>query len=141
MIDRYVRRSMGVGRIQHVSIPRPPGSHDQARAFYGAVLGLEEVPVPAAIVHLDLVWYRLGTTELHLFTEPAHEDRSGRHFCIEVENLSEIRQRLREAGYEPRDTIAIPNRPRFFCRDPFGNDIEFTTITGDYPPAPAGHHA
>jgi hypothetical protein len=39
---------------------------------------------------------------------------------------------LARAGYEPRDALPIHNRPRFFCRDPFGNDIEFTTILGSY---------
>jgi len=46
--------------------------------------------------------------------------------------MNEMRERLAKAGYEPRDTLPIRNRPRFFCRDPFGNDIEFTTIQGDY---------
>jgi catechol 2,3-dioxygenase-like lactoylglutathione lyase family enzyme len=119
-------------RIQHVSIPRPPGSDAQTRAFYGELLGLEEIPVPETIRHLDLIWYRLGDTELHCFAEPPLEDRSGRHFCIEVDNVEELRERLARAGYEPRDALPIHNRPRFFCRDPFGNDIEFTTILGSY---------
>jgi len=115
-------------RIQHVSIPRPPGSHALARSFYGELLGLEEAPVPPSLRHLDLVWYRLGDTELHLFAETMHDDRSGRHFCIEVDQLEDVRRRLQQAGYEPRSAIEIPGRPRFFCRDPFGNDIEFTRI-------------
>lgn len=119
-------------RIQHVSVPRPPGSHEPARSFYGAVLGLEEAPVPDSIRHLDLVWYRLGDTELHLFAETVADDRSGRHFCIEVDELDSLRRRLEAAGYEPRSAIDIPGRPRFFCRDPFGNDIEFVTIVGSY---------
>jgi catechol 2,3-dioxygenase-like lactoylglutathione lyase family enzyme len=120
-------------RIQHVSIPRPPGSHAQTRAFYGQLLGLEEKPVPESIKHLDLIWYNIGEEmELHLFTEQPLEDRSGRHFCIEVEDVEAMRERLASAGYEPRDATQIRNRPRFFCRDPFGNDIEFTTILGSY---------
>jgi hypothetical protein len=35
----------------------------------------------------------------------------------------------RDAGIETTDRTPIPNRPRFFCRDPFGN---LTTIMGDY---------
>lgn len=124
--------AMNRPRIQHVSIPRPPGSHAQTRTFYGALLGLEEIPVPASIQQLDLIWYRLGETELHCFTEEMQADRSGRHFCIEVDDLESLRARLEAAGYTPRDPIAIPGRPRFFCRDPFGNDIEFTTIQHDY---------
>jgi len=120
-------------RIQHVSIPRPPGSHAQTRAFYGELLGLEEKVVPTTIQHLDLIWYNIGEQmELHLFTEEPLEDRSGRHFCIEVEDVDAMRERLTRAGFEPRETTPIHNRPRFFCRDPFGNDIEFTTILGDY---------
>jgi catechol 2,3-dioxygenase-like lactoylglutathione lyase family enzyme len=119
-------------RIQHVSVPRPPGSHAQTRAFYGELLGLEEAPVPKTLSHLDLIWFRLGETELHCFAEEPADDRSGRHFCIEVDDLEQIRERLAGAGYEPWDAEPIPGRPRFFCRDPFGNAIEFTTIVGSY---------
>lgn len=121
-------------QIQHISIPRPPGpdSAATARAFYGGLLGLEEAPVPKSIQHLDLVWFRLGTMELHVFSEEPLNDPSGRHYCLVVEDLPAAWDKLVEAGYAPWDTIAIPGRPRFFCRDPFGNTIEFMTIEGNY---------
>ncbi len=122
-------------RIQHVSIPRPPGagSREQARAFFGGLLGLAEKPVPSTIEHLDLVWFDLGeATELHVFSEPPLDDRSGRHFCLEVDDVAELRARLVAAGFAPWEPETINNRPRCFCRDPFGNTIEFTTILGDY---------
>jgi catechol 2,3-dioxygenase-like lactoylglutathione lyase family enzyme len=119
-------------RIQHVSIPRPPGSEAQTRAFYGELLNLREVPLPPALQQLDLIWYRLGDTELHVFAEEPRADTSGRHLCIEVSNLAELRQKLDAAGYTTEDTIEIAGRPRFFCRDPFGNMLEFTTILEDY---------
>lgn len=121
-------------QIQHVSIPRPPGLESAARArgFYGELLGLEEAPVPRSIQHLDLVWFRLGSTELHLFAEEPVKDLSGRHYCFVVEDVKAAWDKLVEAGYAPWDTIAIPGRPRFFCRDPFNNTIEFTTIEGNY---------
>jgi catechol 2,3-dioxygenase-like lactoylglutathione lyase family enzyme len=119
-------------RVQHVSLPRPPRSDEATRAFYGTLLGFEEIPAPASLADLDVIWYRLGDAELHLFAEEPYPDRSGRHVCIEVDDLDEVRARLVAAGYTPEDTIAIPGRPRFFCRDPFGNRIEFTTIIDDY---------
>lgn len=119
-------------RVQHVSLPRPPGSDEITRAFYGDLLGLEEIPPPSSITHLDVIWYRLGDAELHLFAEAPCDDRSGRHVCIEVDHLEEMRARLVAAGYTVEDTIPIPGRPRFFCYDPFGNRIEFTTIVDDY---------
>jgi catechol 2,3-dioxygenase-like lactoylglutathione lyase family enzyme len=117
-------------RIQHVSLPRPSGSEAATRAFYGDLLGLEEVAPPEALRQLDLIWYRLGNTELHMFAEPPLEvaDRSGRHLCIEVDDVNALRERLHSSGWATRDTIPIPGRPRFFCSDPFGNTIEFTTI-------------
>lgn len=119
-------------RIQHVSIPRPPGSDDKTRAFYGELLGLEEMPVPRSIERFGLIWFRLGPLELHLFAEEPIDDPSGRRFCLEVDDLAGIRARLVEAGYTPWDPVPVPGRPRFFCRDPFNNTIEFTTIEGDY---------
>jgi catechol 2,3-dioxygenase-like lactoylglutathione lyase family enzyme len=119
-------------RVQHVSIPRPPGSADRARAFYGDLLGLPEVVPPRALSHMDLVWYQLGDTEIHLFAEELRNDTSGRHLCIEFDDLDRLRARLAAAGYTPADSDPIPGRPRFFCNDPFGNRIECTTITGNY---------
>jgi hypothetical protein len=59
-----------------------------------------------------------------------------RHLCLEVTDLAMVRRRLTDAGHEPRDTTPIPNRPRFLCRDPFGNLVEFTTIEGPYRATP-----
>lgn len=115
-------------RLHHVSIPRPPGSHDAARAFYTGMLGLAECPVPDALSAIDLVWFILGDGELHLYAQEPINEHVGRHFCMEVDDLAGLHARLTEAGYTPTDTIPIPGRPRFVCDDPFGNLIEFTTI-------------
>lgn len=119
-------------RVQHVSVPRPKGSEEEARAFYGGVLGLLEIPVPESIRRQDLIWFDIGGQELHLFAEEPAGDTSRRHFCIEVSDLESVRGRLKQAGYRIEEATPIRNRPRFFCHDPFGNRIEFTTILGDY---------
>ena len=120
-------------RLQHVSIPRPPGSEAAARAFYGELLGLKEIPAPNSIQDMEVIWFKIGQdAELHVFREEPRDDPSIRHFCLVVEDLASARGQLSAAGYAPYDVEAIPGRPRFFCRDPFGNIIEFTTIIGDY---------
>lgn len=120
--------------IQHVSIPRPPGaeSRRQAQAFFHDLLGMSEIVVPGSVQHLDLVWFQVGNLELHCFAEEPVGDPSGRHFCLAVDDVAATWQQLENAGYEPWRPESIPGRPRFFCRDPFGNIIEFTTIEGDY---------
>jgi catechol 2,3-dioxygenase-like lactoylglutathione lyase family enzyme len=124
---------MKVRGLQHVSSPFPTGGQAAVRAFYGESLGLRELPTPSALSHLELVWFAAGDgLELHFFrgeTDPG----AARHFCLEVEDLHEIRRRLHDAGHKAYDDTPIPNRPRFFCRDPAGNLVEFTRIEGPYP--------
>ncbi len=121
-------------RLQHISVPRPPGSDVAARHFYGDVLGLTELTPPKALADLNVIWYGLGgDTELHLLTEePMGQDHSGRHFCLAVDNVEALRERLEAAGIAMVGTTRIPGRPRYFCRDPFGNMVEITTVEGDY---------
>jgi len=119
---------MKAGRLQHVSSPFADGGQAALRAFYGEILGLPELPTPSTLRHMELVWFSAGDgLELHFFrgeTDPA----AARHFCLDVEDLNGTRGRLQEAGYQPYDDTPIPNRPRFFCRDPAGNLVELTSI-------------
>lgn len=120
-------------KLQHVSIPRPPGSDAVTRAFFGDLLGLEEIPTPKSIQAVEVIWFKAGDgAELHLFSEEPLDDPSIRHFCLVVDDLAAMRRKLAAAGYAPYEVEPIPGRPRFFCRDPFDNIIEFTTIIGDY---------
>jgi catechol 2,3-dioxygenase-like lactoylglutathione lyase family enzyme len=119
-------------RVQHVSVPRPRGSHDATRRFYSEVLGLKEVAVPASLQQLELIWYRLGDSELHLFASDTVPQGLAAHFCIQVDDLGPVRERLGAAGVQIIDDLPIANRPRFFVLDPFGNRIEITSILGPY---------
>jgi catechol 2,3-dioxygenase-like lactoylglutathione lyase family enzyme len=122
-----------VKRLQHVSTPYPPGRADEVRAFYGGLLGLTEKTVPESLAGGDLVWFEAGAGELELHFFPEQASAPGaRHFCLDVEDVEAWRRRLEEAGVEPVDGTPIRNRPRFFCRDPFGNLVELTTIVADY---------
>jgi len=116
-----------VRRIQHVSITAPLDGVETARQFYGGVLGFREKPVPETLAGLNiLVWFDVGSDELHVVAEDdSSRARSRRHVCFEVEDLNAVRSALERAGYAPYDAAPIPGRPRFFCRDPFGNLLEF----------------
>jgi len=120
-------------RLQHVSSPYPLDRQEEVRAFYGTLIGLREIIPPAALAHMKLVWFSAGSDDLELHFFPAPVDPShGRHLALEVQDLDTLRNKLVKAGYAPYDATPIPNRPRFFCRDPFGNLIEFTMLLGDF---------
>jgi len=120
-------------RLQHVSSPYPPDREEEVRVFYGKLLGLHEIIPPLSLARMRLVWFSAGPDDLELHFFPAPVDpRHTRHLALEVKDLDALRTDLLNAGYEPYEATPIPNRPRFFCRDPFGNLIEFTTLLGDF---------
>ena len=124
-----------VKRLQHTSVPMPPGGDDQARAFYGDVLGMPEIPKPTGLKHLTVVWFAANDAgdEVHVFQEKNMGPNSAKqHLCLEVDDLEAFRTRLNELGHETENPEMIGNRPRLFVRDPFGNLIELVQIIGQY---------
>ena len=47
----------------------PKGGEELARAFYGGLLGLREIPKPDSIRHRGGVWFDASGLELHLSVE------------------------------------------------------------------------
>jgi catechol 2,3-dioxygenase-like lactoylglutathione lyase family enzyme len=115
-------------RLQHVTIAIPPERVDEARAFYGGLLGLDEKPVLPKLDPARFIWFAAGgDCELHLqLIDEAPPDRP--HFCLVHDALEELLARIEAAGVEAIDPTELVGRPRFMCRDPFGNLIEFARI-------------
>ena len=112
-----------------MSIAVPVDGAGRARAFYGDLLGLEERDVLPKLDPSRFIWYRAGgDLELHLMLvdEPPPERP---HFCLAVDDgLAALRARLEAAGVETRDGTELIGRPRFTCRDPFGNLVELARL-------------
>lgn len=115
-------------RLHHVSSPYRLEARASIEDFYGRLLGLRRLQVPASLDDLDLIWFSAGSgMELHFLPDDV-ERNSSTHFCLDVADLDGVRDTLQHAGFDPYDAAAIPGRPRFFCRDPSGNLVEFATI-------------
>jgi catechol 2,3-dioxygenase-like lactoylglutathione lyase family enzyme len=102
----------------------PRGLEAQAREFYGSVLGLTEIPKPAALAARGGVWFELGSTQVHLGVDPDFRPAKKAHVGFEVERLHPLIERCRAAGYEPRPDDGLTGRRRVFVDDAFGNRIE-----------------
>lgn len=111
-------------RIDHVQVCIPPGAEDEGRAFYGDLLGMDEIEKPPSLRANGGCWFRAGEVEVHLGVEEFDEERGKRHPAFEVESLADARRRLESAGVETFDEGPIPGRDRFTFRDPWGNRIE-----------------
>lgn len=112
-------------RIHHIQITTAPEQERACHAFYGDVLGLDEIPKPHALKGRGGAWYRIGAIELHLGIEAA-TGPSKRHICFEVDDLADLRARLEKAGCVIEEAMPIKTIERFFTRDPAGNKVEFT---------------
>jgi catechol 2,3-dioxygenase-like lactoylglutathione lyase family enzyme len=124
-----------VKRLQHTSIPMPPGGDEHARAFYGAVLGMREIPKPEGLAAMTVIWFAANDDgdEVHVFKdEHLVRNSAAQHLCLEVDDIEAYKARLGEHGYEVRIPETIQNRPRLFVRDPFDNLIELVEIRGQY---------
>jgi catechol 2,3-dioxygenase-like lactoylglutathione lyase family enzyme len=113
--------------IHHVNVTVPRSLEDEAKHFYGVVMGLQEVRKPETSRGRGGAWYQLGQIQLHLSIEEQLGENciSKRHVCYAVANLSEAEQRFRAAGVEILpDDLPTPGWQRFYVRDPGGNRLE-----------------
>lgn len=129
---------LGVTHIDHCSIIITDVA--AARAFYGGVLGLREIPAPKEFDFVA-IWYDLGGTYLHLLLKPEADTISPRHFCLHVADAMAARTALQTKGLPIDETVKIGAADRFFVRDPDGNRIELLQWTRAYHPEVDGRYS
>lgn len=112
-------------RVNHVLVTAPPGAEAKARWFYGQLLGLREIPKPAPLAERGGVWFWTPNCEVHVgIEERAGNIRSRRHICFEVDDVDAARAVLTAHGVRVEEAPPRPGVRRFFCWDPFGNQVE-----------------
>ena len=123
---------MGITGLDHVQVaaPRTSGVEEQARAFYGGLLGLAEIEKPESLKANGGVWFSAGSQELHIGLEEPFSPARKAHPAFNVDGLPALRARLEAAGVEVHDAQPIPGVVRFHVYDPFGNRIELQEKRG-----------
>ncbi|HEY6237583.1 MAG TPA: GNAT family N-acetyltransferase [Thermoplasmata archaeon] len=132
--DAFERGSLGPGLapppprflgLHHVQLSMPIGRESDARAFYGRLLGLPEIPKPPSLAARGGVWFRCGADELHLGADPSFRAARRAHPAWVVRDLTGVRRRLTQHGVPVEADRALPGFRRFYALDPFGNRLEF----------------
>ena len=121
---------MRIVGIDHVQLAMPSGGEDAARHFYGGVLGLEEVPKPAALAGRGGVWFRSAGVQLHLGVETDFQPSRKAHPALQVEGLTALIVRCVNAGFPVERDVPLPGLERVHVADPFGNQLEFIEVHG-----------
>lgn len=93
-----------------------------ALAFYTDVLGLRERD-DRPDFSFGGAWLDLGAQQVHLLEIDVPDD-IGQHFAIEVADLDDAVQELRDRGIEVTDPSPVGSSRQAFLHDPSGNRIE-----------------
>lgn len=116
--------------LDHVQIAAPPGCEEAARAFYGELLGLAEVPKPDPLLARGGAWFELADSRrLHVGVERPFAPALKAHPALRVDSqaaLEALAGELARRGHEPRWDEDLPGVTRFYVDDPFGNRVELT---------------
>jgi catechol 2,3-dioxygenase-like lactoylglutathione lyase family enzyme len=116
---------MRIVGLDHVQLAMPSGGEAQARAFYGGLLGLREVPKPTQLAARGGCWFEGPGTQLHLGVEAEFVPARKAHPALRVDDLEACRALLAGAGVPITPDDTLPHLRRFYAADPFGNRIEF----------------
>jgi len=111
--------------LDHVQVAAPPGCEAEARAFYGELLGLEELPKPEPLAARGGCWFRAGAQELHVGVEDPFAPARKAHPGLVVADLDALASTLGAHGIDVAYDDTIPGTKRFYAADPFGNRLEF----------------
>jgi len=112
--------------LDHVQVAAPGGSEDDARRFYGELLGMAELRKPDGLRTRGGAWFACGDHQLHVGIAEPFAPATKAHPALRVRagELERLAERLANAGCEVRWDDAIIGVRRFFTADPWGNRIE-----------------
>ena len=109
--------------------PLPAGCEDEARRFYGELLGLVEIEQPPLLAARGGRWFAVGDRQLHIGVEAEFVPARKAHPALRLADrtaLGALAGRLVEAGVDVgwADPAKLPDASRFYVHDPWGNRLE-----------------
>lgn len=113
-----------VHALDHVQLAIPPGGEEAARGFYVGVLGMREVPKPAALAGRGGVWLEGGAARVHLGAEAEFRPARKAHPALRVDGLDALLARCEAAGVAVQRDVPLDGCRRAHVSDPFGNRVE-----------------
>jgi len=115
---------MRIVSLDHIQLAMPPGREADARAFYGAVLGIPEREKPAHLAKRGGCWFERGTLKVHVGVEADFHPARKAHPAFIVEDLPALTAALVRAGYRTWNDEQLEGYNRIYVDDPFGNRLE-----------------
>jgi orotate phosphoribosyltransferase len=116
--------------LDHVQLAAPSGSEDEARRFFGGLLGLSEIEKPPLLRERGGVWFSLGSQQVHVGVQDPFSPARKAHPALRVTpgRLDELAAALSSSGAPVSWDEALPEYRRFYTEDPWGNRIELLSL-------------
>ncbi len=115
--------------VDYVHLIAPPDRREDARWFYGSILGLREITGSQCVVTgSSPLGFALGEgCQLRITFEPVpRNSRATSHLALRVNSLTAVVENLKANGFEASvGSMSDGSGWRGFCNDPFGNRLEF----------------
>ena len=112
-------------RLHHVQLAIPAGGEPECRAFWGGLLGMDELEKPPTLAARGGCWFRGGGVEVHLGVEHDFTPAAKAHPGILVSDLRALAEALSSADVEVTWDGEFPGHDHFYAADPLGNRLEF----------------
>lgn len=110
--------------IDHVQLAAPSGCEQEARRFFGELLGMPELEKPEPLRKRGGVWFQCGAQQLHIGVQSEFVPALKAHPAFEVSGLDALRSKLETSGVPIVSDEPLEGVSRFHISDPFGNRIE-----------------
>lgn len=107
----------------HLYLIAPGAFPDDVHRFYGDALGLTERARPESLAHVPVLWFAAGPITFHI-GHPEQGVVGDGHTALAADDMDAVRARLIERGYAVDDNVIPMGYPRFYVRDPWGNQFE-----------------
>ncbi|MGZ5201439.1 MAG: VOC family protein [Telluria sp.] len=112
--------------LDHVQLAAPRGCEEEARRFFGALLGWTEIDKPEPLRQRGGLWFQCGAQQVHIGVDESFAPAKKAHPAIAVQGIAALQRHLEQQGIAVREDRELAGVQRFFIADPFGNRIEFT---------------
>jgi catechol 2,3-dioxygenase-like lactoylglutathione lyase family enzyme len=113
-----------ISALDHVQVAAPSDCEGAARAFYGGLLGLQEIEKPAVLRSRGGVWFRCGAQQLHVGVQEPFTPAAKAHPGLRVTSAAALRALATSLAAAGHRVDWEAGGARFHTDDPWGNRLE-----------------
>ena len=107
----------------HIYLLAPGASPAEIRRFYSEAMLLREISTPDSLASTPVLWFDAGSIVFHVGYPKTGTVGEG-HTALAVGDVPAAHARFIERGYAVDDNVIPMGYPRFYVRDPWGNQFE-----------------